>query len=220
VDVGCSAGLNMLCDQYLLDYGDAGATGPSTSALRLRCEVIGGAPPIARELPPIAARVGLDRDPVDLNDDSDVRWQLACVWPDTERLPRTRLALQQARETQPRIVKGDAVDALASVVRDLPSECVPVVMTTWALAYLSRERRLEFEAAMREIGKERTVAWISGEGPGVVSLFASVVPPSDERYKDASVLGLVVCSEAGTEATHLGFVHPHGNWIDWRDQPV
>ena len=35
-----------------------------------------------------------------------------------------------------------------------------------------------------------------------------------------SLLGLVVFSGTGTETTLLGFVHPHGNWIDWRFSPT
>ncbi len=67
-DVGASAGLNMGCDRYLLDYGPAGTTGPASSAVRIECAVTGGTPPIAPALPPITARLGLDRSPVDLAD--------------------------------------------------------------------------------------------------------------------------------------------------------
>ncbi len=129
VDVGCSAGLNLLCDRYLIDYGPAGVTGPAEAGVRLSCQVVRGSPPIAGRLPPILARVGLDRDPVDLRDDDSVRWQLACVWPETARLARTRMALEQARDARLHIVRGDAVDALPDLLGALPSECVPVVVT-------------------------------------------------------------------------------------------
>src|SRR5262245_22048375 len=115
VDVGCSAGVNLHCDRYALDYGPAGTTGPQDAPVRIACEVIGGHPPIARALPPIAERVGIDREPVDLADDDEIRWLLACVWPDTGRIPRTRLALGELRRTPPRVVRGDAVDAVGEV---------------------------------------------------------------------------------------------------------
>src|SRR5205085_6899344 len=70
-DVGASAGLNMGCDRYLLDYGPAGTTGPASSSVRIQCAVTGGTPPIAATLPPLAARVGLDRSPVDLSNADD-----------------------------------------------------------------------------------------------------------------------------------------------------
>jgi hypothetical protein len=216
VDVGCSAGLNLLCDKYFTSYGDAGVTGPADASVRLACEIVGGRPRIEPRLPEISARVGLDRDPVDVGNDDDVRWQLALVWPDTDRLSRTRLALEEARRADIRVVKGDAVDSLSDVVSRVPPDCVPVVMTTWALAYLPVERRPEFESVLERLGNERTLAWVSGESPGVVPSFAGVAAPTDQRGITASVLGLVVFSPAGTERTLLGFVHPHGTWLDWR----
>lgn len=216
VDVGCSAGLNLLCDRYRMDYGDAGTTGPADAPVRLACQVVGGSPPIAAALPPISARTGIDRDPVDLRDENDVRWQLACVWPDTGRLPRSRVAFEQARDADLHVVRGDAVDTVADVVDSLPADCVPVVLTTWALAYLPRERRLEFDAVLAGLGERRPLAWISGEGPGVVSHFADVEPVTDAMGTTASTLGLVVFSSAGADATLLGFAHPHGGWLDWR----
>src|SRR6478752_7336157 len=76
VDVGCSAGANLLCDHYLLDYGAAGTTGPKDATVHISCNIVGGNPPIALQLPRVAARVGIDRDPIDLSDDDEVRWLL------------------------------------------------------------------------------------------------------------------------------------------------
>ena len=33
-------------------------------------------------MPRVVERVGLDRAPVDVNDDDAARWLVACVWPD------------------------------------------------------------------------------------------------------------------------------------------
>jgi hypothetical protein len=215
VDVGCSAGLNLLCDRYFLDYGEFGATGPTDADVRLQCEVIGGRPPTADTLPAIGSRVGLDLDPVDLSNDDDARWQLACVWPDTGRLPRTRIAIGAARGAGLQIVQGDAVDGVADVVRSVPSDCLPVVVTTWALAYLPPDRRALFDAALVDLGHERPIAWISGEGPTVVPRFADVDAPTDHMGTVGSLLGLVTYDGEDVDATLLAYVHPHGTWIDW-----
>ena len=216
VDVGCSAGLNLLCDRYRLDYGRRGATGPAHAPVRITCQVVGGEPPIASLLPPIVERVGIDRDPIDVHDDDAVRWQLACVWPDTGRLERSRLAFEEARKTPPRIVPGDAVDTVGDVIDSLPIEIVPIVLTTWALAYLPRERRHAFADGLAAIGHCRPLAWISAEGAGVVDAFADVQAPVDEDGTDASVLASIVFSEGRADAELLAFVQPHGAWLDWR----
>src|SRR5437870_712465 len=116
VDVGASAGLNLICDRYRLDYSEHGATGPPDAAVRVACRVVSGDPPIAPLLPPIAARVGIDRDPVDLGDADRVRWLLACVWPDTGRLERTSAAIGAAQLDPPSVIEGDAVAALPAVL--------------------------------------------------------------------------------------------------------
>ena len=216
VDVGCSAGLNLLCDRYCLDYGAAGTTGPADAAVRIACDIVGGQPPIAPLLPAIAARVGIDRDPVDVTNQDDARWQLACVWPDTGRLPRTRRALEEARRTPVQFVTGDAVEAVTDVVLGLPSEAMAVVMTTWALAYLMKQDRIAFRETLAAASKTRPIAWISGEGKGVVDLFAEVDVPSDGQGMMASILGLMVFRDGALDGRVLGFVHPHGNWLDWR----
>lgn len=151
-----------------------------------------------------------------MNDDDEARWLLACVWPDTGRLPRARLAIDEARRTPPQLILGDAVDAVSEVVLALPAEVVPVVMTTWALAYLSHRRRTEFCETLAVASRRRPIAWVSAEGPGVVDLFADIAVPSDAHGMQASILGLVVFRDRAPQAEHLGFVHPHGTWIDWR----
>ncbi len=67
VDVGSSAGLNLLCDRYRLDYGVHGVTGPSDSSVTVQCRVVEGDPPVAPSLPELVARVGIDRSTVDLS---------------------------------------------------------------------------------------------------------------------------------------------------------
>ena len=216
VDVGCSGGLNLFCDTYRLDYGDRGHTGPESASVQITCEVIGGAVPIAARLPVIGERVGLDLDPVDLRDDNATRWLLACVWPDTGRLERTRLALDTARLDPPRIVAGDAVDTISSVIDTLADDLVPVVTTTWMLAYLPAARRVAFRDALAAASVARPIAWITAEGAGVVDCLPAVDAPTDAHGVEASVLGLVTFDAGELEADILGYVHPHGLWIDWR----
>ena len=214
LDGGASAGLNLHLDRYRLDYADAGATGPADSPVRIECAVTGAAP-IAPAAPTIAARIGLDRSPVDLGDEDDVRWQLACVWPDTDRLPRTRAAIDLARREPVEVVQGDLVDDLSLAVGRLPAEHPLCVMTSWVLAYLRRPDRARFVEALAALSRERTVAWVSAEGPGVADVLPA--PPADPSAGLVeSVLG--VLQFAGGEvvaADVLATCHPHGSSLRW-----
>ena len=215
VDVGCSAGLNLLCDRYRLDYGPAGATGPMDAPVEIRCDVVGGSPPIAPVLPTIAERIGLDRAPPDVHDPHQSRWQLACVWPDTGRLTRTRLALEEARRSPLTLIRGDALE-VADLIASLPRDATAVVTTTWVVAYFSPEQRTAFRDALASASQTRPVAWISAEGNGVVDLIPSDGAPSDANGVEWSVLGLVTFYEGHAESELLGYVHPHGSGLDWR----
>ena len=214
LDAGTSAGLNLHLDRYRLDYGDAGATGPVDAPVHVECAVTGHAP-IEPYAPTIAARIGLDRSPVDLTDDADVRWQLACVWPDTGRLPRTRAAIELARRERVDVVRGDLIDDLASTAARLPPDAPLCVMTSWTMAYVPGPERPRFVEALAALSLGRHVAWISAEGPGIVRELAA--PPVEPGAGVVpSVLG-VVRFEGGAQvaADVLGTCHPHGSALDW-----
>src|SRR5438270_2149965 len=109
IDAGASAGPNLALDEYLLDFGDAGRIGPEDSPVHIECEVRGGTVPSVLRVPPIAARAGLDRAPVDVDDEDAARWMLACIWPGTGRQQRARAAMAR-RAGRPGLVrKGDMV---------------------------------------------------------------------------------------------------------------
>jgi hypothetical protein len=212
VDVGASAGLNLRCDRYRIDYGDHGASGPADSPVQIECEVIGGAPPIAPRLPDFARRVGIDLSPIDVTDERDARWLLACVWPDTGRADRVAASIELARSDPPVVLTGAANDVLPDVLTDLPAGEPVVVMTTWAFGYFSLDDRDAFVDLLRTASTRRRVVWISAEHAGTVALDDT----SEATVSDGSVLAATVF-DTGSSATHLlARVHDHGNWIDWR----
>ena len=219
LDGGASAGLNLQLDRYHLDYGDAGTTGPADSPVRIDCAVVGDAP-VEPSAPAIADRIGLDRAPVDLTDEADVRWQLACVWPDTGRLPRTRGAIELARRHPVEIVEGDLIEDLASTAARLRADAPLCVMTSWTIAYVPRPDRPRFVEALAALSHERPVAWLSAEGPGVVAELEAP-PARPDVVPVPSVVG-VVRFEGGQQvaADVLGTCHPHGSSLTWTAPPT
>jgi len=215
VDVGASAGLNLLCDRYRIDYGEKGTTGPADSPVHIECRVIGGRPPIAPALPPLVTRIGIDRSPIELTDPGDARWLRACVWPDTGRLERVDASIRLAQDDPPLVIPGDANEVLPGVLEDLPPGTAAVVVTTWAFAYFSTEERQRFMDLLQAASSERPIAWLSAEALGTVAAFAEM-DGGNLGTASSDVLG-VMTFDGGTVAQRvLAMVQEHGQWLDWR----
>ena len=222
VDAGASAGLNLLVDRYHLDYDGHGAIGPADSAVRISCSVRAAPPHWPPALPRIGRRVGIDRSPIDLTDPDDVRWLLACVWPDTGRLERTAAAVELARLHPAAVRKGDMVTDLPSALDEVGGGPV-VVVTSWSYSYLSPDQRQGFAAVLADAGRHQPVAWVSMDTVGVVEQLIgpleTLTDPAgtgpDTAGITPSLLGVVVYDGYDSHAEALALVHPHGAWISW-----
>lgn len=213
VDVGTSAGLTLTLDHCNIDYGKFGLLGSSASTVTVNCSVLYGKPPVSPVT--IARRIGVDRKPLDPLNEIDYRWLLACVWPDTGRLDRTRAALDLAVKHPNELVTGDAIADLPALLEGINGEVV--VTTTWAIVYLPPEKWAVFADILRVASMKRPVHWISAEAPGVVHLLPHIDPPHVEG-SSATVLGSVTFKNGEVDqAKVLAHVHSHGQWMWWYD---
>ena len=213
IDVGTSAGLTLRLDDCFIDYGSHGSLGPHDSKVRVKSEVLSGNPP--RRSTPIGRRIGIDRNILNPADEDDARWLLACVWPDTGRLERTRAALELAASRPSELVEGDALETLSDLLSSVQGPIV--VTTTWVVAYMDIEYRARLSAELMAASQQRDIYWISAEAPGVVSHLPEVMPPKIEGPLP-SVVGLVTYTKGEIADTRvLAHAHSHGSWIWWYD---
>jgi hypothetical protein len=215
VDIGASAGLNLLFDAYGYDYGAGRATGPAESIVRIACELRGRhRPPIPTAFPEVAHRVGLDRRPLDVSDEDDVRWLRACVWPE-HRLRRRLLdaAIEIARPLPPRVVRGDAVDMLPVLADEVPPRMPLCVLHTATLTYFSEPERAAFADVVGRLARTRSVVWIALEGHG--SSPASGVIRPDEVRPGAGVLSFTAFPGGERRDHLLAYADMHGGWMEW-----
>lgn len=211
VDVGTSAGLNLQLPRYAYDYVPGGRVG-GPSPVELRCSARGPVP-VPAAMPSIVRSIGLDRDPIDVLDDDEVRWLEACVWPDqADRFARLVAAIAMARADPPDVRKGDAVDDLASVVSEAAGHGHPVVTNSWVLNYLPDHARLAYVAELGRLGSEGDLSWIIAEAPAQTPGLPVISIDPDEQN---TVISLVRW-RGGTRTTQrLGTAHPHGAWVNW-----
>jgi hypothetical protein len=216
IEVGPSAGLNLLLDRYLVEYSDGRRAGDPRSDVRLHCELVGAEPPLPDATGiPIASRIGIDLSPVDVRDRDAVSWLEACIWPDVPlRLERFEAAVRSAAKDAPQLVRGDAVDRLPNLVDDVPPNHVPVVFATWALAYFSREHRSMLRDELAAIGRRRDLVLITAEYPQVTPWYPEPRAPTVPG-KLATLLGATIWHEGIEHVEPLAWTHPHGQWLDW-----
>ncbi len=199
LELGASAGLNLVLDRYGYDLGGVGA-GAADSALRLKPEWKGGPPPDARV--EVARRRGVDLRPLDVRKDGDRL--LAYVWPDqARRLAQLEAALAIAAADPPEVEPGEAAHWLEARLGEPPeSGLTRVALHSIAFQYFPEATKARIAAAMEQAGAAATVAaplaWLRYE------------PEAGEER-----IALRLRTWPGGEERLLAYCHPHGSAMKW-----
>lgn len=227
VELGASAGLLLGVDRYAIAVDRQGVQAVAGDPLSpVRCEGTDRSPVAVRldELPRIAGRAGVDRNPIRLDDDAGLRWLTACLWPDVPgRVERFRAAVELMRREPPPVVQGDFVDglekAVAAALGPAASTSHLVVFSSWALTYADRARRSELADRLDALAREvPALSWLTAEPPGAIP--GIPVPRGVREDAGGTVLGLRQWRDGvEQEGLALGTCHPHGEWIDLDEMP-
>jgi hypothetical protein len=199
LELGASAGLNMMLDSYSYDLGGR-ATGDPASPLRLAPDWSGDPPSDAAV--DIAVRSGVDLLPMDASRDG--ARLLAYVWPDQPgRLRQLEAALALAAKNPPRVDCGDAAGWLdAKLAAPAAAGRTRVVLHSVAFQYFPAAAQARIAAAMEAAGaaagEDSPLAWLRFEKL-----------PEEEEYS------LRLRLWPGGEDRLLARAHPHGSRIRW-----
>lgn len=204
VEVGASAGLNLLFDRYTYDYGEGRTAGDPRSAVHISCEVRGDVEelPLPPRLPAVASRVGLDLNPLDVRDPEPALWLEALIWPEeyAHRAPLLQSAINVVRQDPPKLVRGDALDLLPEVLEVVPAGATACVFHTFTVNQFSEEARRRFGDLLRKHANKRDLYRISIEWLGA---------------EDAPLLTLSALERGDETETLLARCDDHGEWIKW-----
>ncbi len=223
IEIGCSAGLNLIFDAYKYDYGDGAMCGDPESPLALSCIVIGGAPGTGLEIPRIEKRVGIDLVRVDLSDASERRWIEAMLLPEWERdRERLRLALSLAAERQLEVLEEDAINALPAILETMTG---PVcIINSYVLYQWPQYSIEELDRLLRRRGCSRPIHRLDIEAvehEPQEAMRARLIRLAKAGFSltEKSMASAIVHYryENGTcEKTQLGIADGFGRWIDWQ----
>ncbi|MBL8682439.1 MAG: DUF2332 family protein [Myxococcales bacterium] len=158
VDVGASAGLNLVADQLPRVWRDSADVAVPTA-----------------HRPSVIARLGLEPRPLDVRREDDVRWLHACLWPgETDRRARLDAAIRAMLVAYksgagPAIERTNASTAaarIATLERTLPPDAVIFAYQTLVAGYLPPEEAEAYRdtmSALVESLPQGRVAWLEME---------------------------------------------------------
>jgi hypothetical protein len=201
LEIGASAGLNLVWDRYRYRLGSADWGDPHSRVL-LAPEWRGSLPPL--DAPVIVAeRAACDVAPIDLEDEAQRLRLRAYVWADqVERLARLDGAVAVARRAGHRVEAADAATWLRAKLARLPAGRATVLFHSIMWTYLSAPDRAAIAETAARAGEAATAAapfaWLRFE------LQHPDAPPE-----------LRLTLWPGHGETCLARAHPHGSRVTW-----
>jgi hypothetical protein len=200
LEIGSSAGLNLLIDRYRIDMGGA-VVGPADSPVAITPSWSG--PPPAETPIEIVAIRGCDVHPMDATDPAVEARLAAYIWAETpERLVRVRGAIAMMREKGVRLEQADAAEWIeARLAEPQPAGVTRVLMHSVVWQYLPEPTADRIRAAMMAAGArataERPLGWVSME---------------PDRSLGHQVVRVKTWPE-GAPATIVATAHAHAAWV-------
>ena len=203
-ELGASGGLNLMWDRFALEIG-ADRLGPKDAVLTLSPDWTGPPPPKA--YPQVVDRLGVDLNPLNPRDSSDLLKLTAYLWADQpHRLALTRAA---ASALDAHVEKGDAINWLKHRLEAAPKGHMHIIQNTVAWQYFPADIQARGIAMIEAKGARATpqtpLAWMQME--------------TDGDTTGAVGAALTLRLWPGDVSLSLGRADFHGRWVNWAGQP-
>lgn len=205
VEIGASAGLNLLWDHYAYDYGNGRLYGDRASPVRLTCTLRGEKiPPFPQSFPQVFSRTGIDLYPVDVREDSAANWLRAFIWPEHRgRFEMLGHAMAIARRHPPELRAGDALELLPDMMAMTPTDTTLCLFHTFVSNQMPAEGLKRLEKLIAGSGVTRDVYCIS------INFL--------DRYPR---LELLAYTNGVKIHRHLANCSGHSRWMEWIDHKL
>ena len=202
IEIGSSAGLTLLWDRYHYRYDENLQCGPLDSPVQIECQLRGERrPPVPERFPKIASRLGIDLNPVDLNNQENIEWLRALVWPEQRtRVRQLGLAIQLARSAPPKVVAGDALDILPSLMDRTSENSQLCVYHSFSLSLAGGQPRERLEVLLAKASEKRSLLHVSLEWA---------------KNSESPLLRLALLNAREKTEKTLARCHAHGEWLEW-----
>jgi hypothetical protein len=223
LEICCSAGMNLMFDEYHYDYGPFGQVGAESSPVRLQCKVVGGGRPPVDAIPRIAQKVGVDLVKMDATSPLDRLWMEAVLYPEwTVERERLRAALSIRMRRNVRTLIGDALEVVPPLLEELPGSLC--VLLSYCLGQWSTAAKAELDDLLRRASRQRDIHrldidMLHNESAQTVrgrlaKLAANRIPLRQKSFPSRIEHTWYARSDA--KAYMLAHGDGFGAWVDWR----
>ncbi|MDP9728941.1 DUF2332 domain-containing protein [Alicyclobacillus tolerans] len=199
IEIGTSAGLQLLWDKYSYSYGTDDTYGEQNSGVHLTAELRNGNipqfPPIS---PPVYTKIGIDLHVIDLSNHHDYLWLKSLIWPEhKERLELFEKAAQLLNKNPVNLIEGDGVSLLPKIVEQISQDSTVCIFHTHVANQMPNELKTQLIDHVKSIGAMRDVFHL---------------------YNNISDLGKLHLDYyiKGEEFNEIiALTDGHGRWFDW-----
>lgn len=216
IELGSSAGLNLLFDRYFYRLGDQRIGDPQAS-VHIDTETTGRSVGRTQQRAHVEVpwRLGIDLDPPDLRDPDAVNRLRACVWPEQRaELARLDAAIALALAFPPPLASADAVTDLRRIAEEVPSELPLCLFHSTLVTYLPPDARTELFTTIRDLASRRPVMWIYLESPALMTGPGAPEAITSRHRADHDTFALgVVGPEIDAVLARVG---TYGEFIAWQ----
>ncbi|QQE77197.1 DUF2332 domain-containing protein [Alicyclobacillus sp. SO9] len=199
VELGTSAGLQLLWDKYNYSYGTEETYGDMDSSVHLSAKLRNGTlPRLPKTSPPVVSRIGIDLHVVDLSKEDEYIWLKALIWPEhADRMECFENAADCFQSQSAELIEGDAISLLPRVAGQSPDESVLCIFHTHVANQFSEAQKAKLLDTVRHIGGKQDVLHLYNNITDVGRLHLDSFIDGNESHEI------------------VGDTDGHGRWFDW-----
>lgn len=200
IEIGTSAGLQLLWDHYRYSYGKGKVYGYPSANIQIDSEIQGSRQPfLLPESPPVAFRLGVDLHINDLSDQENFLWMRSLIWPEhKKRVKLFEKAAQQRKKHPLQLIEGDAVEILPRLSDKIPENTGICIFHTHVANQIPDKAKLKLMNHIELLGKNNDVFHLYNN-----------MHDRDHLHLDSYIHG---------KKSHevLARTDGHGRWFEWR----
>nr|WP_129691204.1 DUF2332 domain-containing protein [Gottfriedia acidiceleris] len=202
IEIGTSAGLQLLWDQYKYSYSSCETIyGDIKSNVLIESKVKDKGSTILTlldKVPPVVDRYGIDLHVNDLSNEEDYLWLKALIWPEHfERRELFEKAVLCMKENEINLLEADGINILPDVVKQLSNDSILCIFHTHVANQIPEEGKQRLLKTVEDISKNRDV----------FHLYNNIW---DRMLHLDYYIGGIKSEKV------IGETEGHGKWFEWR----